>query len=374
MAAIRREWSLEVKNSSHVKSVLYSTHIEVKMKKVIIDGRCIKRGKFDGAQRYATEILLELDKIVPSGKYELLIRPEAKDLIDLKQIRKVEISGSCILLWRLKTFSYLLRHSAWYINFSNGPAIWSKSIITLHDIYAFYNVCNNTKMYYLKKKCAAILNVIVAKRIVTVSQYSKSTMIAKLPISPEKISVIYNAWQHISTIIPDVSILEREHLQTKEFYFFIGRLVNNKNINWIFNVADYNPDDIFVISGAISNEKFKFYYGKNNNIIYTGFISDAEMAALYQHCKAFLFPSLMEGFGIPPLEALYYGAAVIISNTSSLPEIYEDCAHYIDPLKYDYCLNEILQEPVGSAEKILRKFSWEKSAWQWYELIESYTG
>ena len=63
------------------------------------------------------------------------------------------------------------------------------------------------------------------------------------------------------------------------------------------------------------------------------------MSALFQSCKAFLFPSLMEGFGIPPLEALYYNVPIIISDTSSLPEIYEDCAHYIDPFKYDYCLD-----------------------------------
>ncbi len=94
------------------------------------------------------------------------------------------------------------------------------------------------------------------------------------------------------------------------------------------------------------------------------------MKALYKNCKAFLFPSIMEGFGIPPMEALFNGVPIIISNTSSLPEIYEDCAHYIDPYKYDYSLDELLKEPVASSDKVLNKFSWEKSAKQWYELIE----
>ena len=98
------------------------------------------------------------------------------------------------------------------------------------------------------------------------------------------------------------------------------------------------------------------------------------MSALFQNCKAFLFPSLMEGFGIPPLEALYNGVPIIISDTSSLPEIYEDCAHYIDPMKYDYCLDEILNEQVGAPEKILEKFSWKISAQQWYELIRNFAG
>ncbi len=344
------------------------------MKEVIIDGRCIRSGGFDGTQRYAREILIELDKIVPPGQYKILIKPEYKELLELKNIQKIEVNCKNVFWWRVTTLFYLFRHSAWYINFANGPAIWRKSIITQHDIYAFYNVYNNTGLYCLKRKCIALINAVVAKHIVTVSQYSKGTMIEKLPVKSKKISVIYNGWQHLKLTTPDTGILDKKNLQPKNFYFFIGRLVNNKNIKWIFKAADYNPEDKFVVSGEVRNEKFDFYYGKHNNIIYTGFISDAEMAALFQNCKAFLFPSLMEGFGIPPLEALYYKVPIIISNTSSLPEIYEDCAHYIDPMKYDYCLNEILKEPVGSAERILNKFSWKKSAQQWYELINKFAG
>lgn len=342
------------------------------MKKVVIDGRCIKEGKFDGAQRYAMEILRELDRLVPEGKYELLLRSENRDLVDLKNIKKIGINCSHMRFWRCKVLFYLIRHWAWYIDFANGPAIWYKSIITQHDIYAFYNVCNNTRIYHLKKKCAAWMNAVLAAHIVTVSQYSKGTMLEKLPVRPDKISVIYNGWQHMCNTEADPSVLEKNGLVTKEYYFFIGRLVNNKNIQWIFRVADHNSSSRFVISGAVNNEKFDYYTGINNNITYTGFVSDAELTALFQNCKAFLFPSLMEGFGIPPLEALYHGVPIIISNTSALPEIYEDCAHYIDPMKYDYCLDELLKEPVSSADKILDKFSWEKSARQWYELIESY--
>ena len=344
------------------------------MKQVVIDGRCIQRGRLDGTQRYAQEILIELDKIVPPGQYEILLKSDSIDLINLKNIHKIRIDCSNTFLWRIRALLYLVKQSAWYINFANGPAIWRNSIITQHDIYAFYNVYNNTNLYCFKRKCIALINAVVAKHIVTVSKYSKSTILEKLPVKSNKISVIYNGWQHLKDTPSDFSILKRENLQPGDYYFFIGRLVHNKNIKWIFNIADHNPEDKFVISGAIRNEKFNIYYGKNNNIIYTGFVSDAEMSALFQSCKAFLFPSLMEGFGIPPLEALYYNVPIIISDTSSLPEIYEDCAHYIDPFKYDYCLDEILREKVEEPDKILSKFSWEKSARQWYELIKYFTG
>lgn len=344
----------------------------MRIKKVVIDGYCIKTEKFNGAQRYATEILLELDKLVSDTRYELLIRPQYKDLIHLRNIKKVEIKAENKMLWRIKTFFYLVKNNALYVHFENGITLWKKSIITLHDIYAFYGVCNNSWIYHIKMKGKAIIDAIVAEHIVTVSEFSKQTMLDKLPIKQEKISVIYNGWQHLKKIESDDRILKKIDVVSKSFYFFLGRLVNNKNIKWIFNVADNHAESVFVIAGALSNERFDYYQGKNKNIIYTGFVSDSEIKALYQNCKAFLFPSLMEGFGIPPMEALYNNAPIIISNTSSLPEIYEDCAHYIDPMKYDYCLDDVLNELVEDPEKILKKYSWEKSAKQWYELIQEY--
>lgn len=344
------------------------------MKKVVIDGSCIEAGKTEGVQRYTIEILIELDKLVPKGQYELLIRPEGKKLIYLKNIKKVEIDARNMTIWRLKVLPYLIKNNALYVHLANGVAIWRNSIITLHDIYVFYGVYNNTWWYCVKKKWKAILDAIVAKHIVTVSEFSMQTMLDKLPLKQEKISVIYNGWQHIKQIEADEKILEKLKVPSHSYYFFLGRLVYNKNIKWIFNVADNNPHDYFVIAGALRKEKFDFYQGKNKNIIYTGYVNDNEMKALYQNCKAFLFPSLMEGFGIPPMEALYNNVPIIISNTSSLPEVYEDCAHYIDPMRYDYCLDDVLNEPVASSQKVLDKYSWEKSAKQWYELIEGYKG
>jgi glycosyltransferase involved in cell wall biosynthesis len=346
------------------------------MRKVVFDGRCINH-KFDGAQRYAMEILIELDKIVDKDGYELLISPEYKDLIELNNIQKVEINCNSGWTWKIKVWNYLIKNHALYVHFSNGTgglSIWHSSIITIHDIYAFYNVYNRSKKYYIKKKIKAILNVLFSKKIVTVSEYSKKTMLEKLPLKAGKIEVIGNGWQHIKKIQSDDNIMARFNLEDKQYYFFIGRLVKNKNIQWVFNVADGNPNALFVISGALSNETFDFYKGKKGNIIYTGFVSDSEMKSLYMHCKAFLFPSIMEGFGIPPMEALYNGVPIIIANTSSLPEVYGKSAHYIDPYKYDYCLDEILQEPVEAPELVLNRYSWEKSAREWKNLIERYAG
>ena len=343
------------------------------MAKVLLDGRCIQKGKFDGAQRYAEEIISELDKIVPDGRYDILMYKGEEELLELTRIRKVLIEKKHVAERKIIN-RYLHHNKALYVGFANEMVKSAKSIVTIHDIYAFYGVYNNTKCYYIKKKLKAIMNALFAKRIVTVSQYSKSTMIEKLPVKADRIQVIYNGWQHLIGKTADYDVLDKYGLSSKIYYLYLGRLVKNKNIDWIFRVADRNPEDVFLIAGSLSNEKFEKYYGINKNIVYVGYVPDEELRALYQNCKAFLFPSLMEGFGIPPMEALYHGAPIIVANTSSLPEIYEDAAHYIDPYRYDYDLNELLKEPVADADKILEKYSWEKSAKEWYELIEKVLG
>src|SRR5690606_7916124 len=71
------------------------------------------------------------------------------------------------------------------------------------------------------------------------------------------------------------------------------------------------------------------------NIVFTGYMNDQQLAWVYKHCQAYIFPSLMEGFGLPGLEAMTYGTPVVSSNATSLPEVYGDAAHYFDPEDID---------------------------------------
>lgn len=88
-----------------------------------------------------------------------------------------------------------------------------------------------------------------------------------------------------------------------------------------------------------------------------------------QKCRAFIFPSYFEGFGIPPLEALAAGAKVIISDSSCLPEIYGNAAHYIDPENPNVDLNALLTEEVSSAAPILEKYTLKNTAARLYKVI-----
>lgn len=90
-----------------------------------------------------------------------------------------------------------------------------------------------------------------------------------------------------------------------------------------------------------------------------------------QNCKGFLHPAVFEGFGIPPLEALSLGAPIALARASCLPELYGDTARYFDPYDYDVDLDALFAKPAAPPDKVLAKYSWEKTARFWLDETKS---
>ncbi len=341
------------------------------MKTVIIDGWHLSN-HMTGIDRYLIEILKELDLLLPGINYYLLIRKNYNSniILNFKNIRILHYKTKNKLLRYFELFRIVRSYNSIYVNLTNGVPIGSESIVAIHDAHAFYNVKSTKRVINIIRRFKIYYSFLLAKRIVTVSEYSKNTLLDNLGRKYEnKITIIPNAWQHIAAFKPDESVLKKYNLEREQYYYFVGGLGKNKNIEWIIREAVNNPESMFVISGVKIDESFTIYRAKNNNIIYTGMVSDEELTALYIHCKAFLFPSLMEGFGIPPMEALSLGKPIIISNTGALPEIYGKTAHYICPSIYDYDLNQLVKEYVEPPQELLKKYSWKKSAIDLYNLI-----
>ena len=143
-------------------------------------------------------------------------------------------------------------------------------------------------------------------------------------------------------------------------------------MTWIARHAELIPDETFAVSGkAISGlvpDELKSLQ-KISNVVLLGYVSDGEVKALMKNCKAFIFPSYYEGFGIPPLEALSCGAKCIVSRAACLPEIYGDTVQYIDPTDSSTNLEELLSRPVTACDSILNKYSYANSAKLLLEVI-----
>ena len=146
-----------------------------------------------------------------------------------------------------------------------------------------------------------------------------------------------------------------------EYYYYLASLAPNKKLSWILKNAAGNPDKIYVLSGKPLGDDSGVE--KLDNVICTGYVSDSEARALMQYCRAFLFPSTYEGFGIPPMEALCMGAPVVLGDIPVLHEIYGHAAYYVDCDNADISIEQLLKQGGREApETVLSRYSWEKSA------------
>jgi glycosyltransferase involved in cell wall biosynthesis len=337
----------------------------VKKCRYLVDGRFLA-SMSTGVDRYAYQILRELDKICTSD-VSILVPQDAKEVPEYKNIKVIQSKRS--RFWTQGVFgSYALFHGMTPVNLCNEAAwLAPKGIACLHDVcYAessevfpyVYDYPADEREWFLKIYKRILKK---AEKIITVSEFSKCRIMECLGVDAERITVIGNGWQHFKNVGEDASIFAQyPHLKNKEYYFTLTSANKNKNLDWILKNSKVNPDEQYVVAGKNLDRIADF--NRYPNVTYVGFASDEMAKTLMSHCKAFIFPSYYEGFGIPPLEALSTGAEIVVSNTASLPEIFGTSAHYIDPDNPVVHLDELLNSSVTGAETVLEKYSWESAA------------
>lgn len=348
---------------------------------VAILGDSFISGNIYGVQRFAYEILRELDNMDLPIKIVIVVPQFAKVEVQFNNFEIVRYGNiKNPFLWRQICFPVFIKKNNYIgVDMTLGLPYFKCDIVCLHDC-TYENFKDNFKTIKEKLRRKSYLVrakhlIKKSKAIITVSETSKTELVKYYKVRSEKIYVIYNAWQHYNRIKEDDSIFEKIGINKSEkFFFSLGSGLAHKNILWIVRAAIKNPDYKFVITGT---DKFSSYYesigiDSVKNVIYTGYIPDAQVKALMKNANAFIHPAFCEGFGIPPLEALSTGTKIMVSNTSCLPEIYEKSAIYIDPYQYDIHIDEIIKENVDidNIKYILDKYSWKKSAEKFAKILE----
>lgn len=342
--------------------------------KVIVNGRFLLH-RTTGVERYASEILLELDKLIKPGEVEMAIPPETKEIPDYKNIRVVRVGKLRNRLWEHISFPwYVRKRRGVSLNLCNVAPLSDPGIVVIHDMKIKAHPEYFSWKFRLWYEILFKNETSRAKKIITVSEFSKREIIKYYNVPEDKIVVIPNAWQHYERIGFDEKTLNKYGLEKEQYFFAMGSMEPNKNFKWIAEQARKMPNQIFAIAGSINEKVFSDGLGfeRPSNMKLLGFVSDEEAKTLMRDCKVFLFPSMYEGFGIPPLEAISAGCKrVVVSDTEVMHEIFGEYGTYINPMIYELEESNLKIIDEEQKEELLKKFTWVRSAKRLYDFLQS---
>ncbi|MCF0071336.1 glycosyltransferase family 4 protein [Dyadobacter sp. CY261] len=254
-------------------------------------------------------------------------------------------------------------------------------ILTIHDLNFLYDGKRSEKR--IKKYLNRLqLKIDRADHIVAISYYVLEDLKKHLELGDKPTSVIYNG----CNIDDSVTVMLPRQSIDQPFLFTIGTIVGKKNFHVLPALLKDN-DLRLVIAGIESSQEYKkkiIREAQNLNVldrlIFTGPISENDKKWYLSNCTAFVFPSIAEGFGLPVIEAMYYGKPVILSRCTSLPEIGGDCAYYFDNFEPDHMRNVLTTslehynktKPREKIRERARFFSWERAASEYLALYQSF--
>jgi glycosyltransferase involved in cell wall biosynthesis len=340
-----------------------------------------------GVQRYAREIVTELDKLLEENRSDsslsakLAVPARSEVALPFLAIGCERSAGSGPL-WDQFVLPFAARGVLLSLC-NTGPLLAANHIICIHDLNIL--LAPRSYSWAFRWYYRAMLPLLVqrAARVVTVSHFSAHMLSNFGLCEPEKITVIPNGHEHVRRWQPSLSRYAASNAEQRPFIFVVGSRARHKNVSMLFAIAkDLDALELDILVAGASGRSFSaLKVGPlPANVRMLGFVTDDDLAALYQNALCFAFPSLTEGFGLPALEALALGCPVIASNAASLPEVCGDAALYADPtLPHDWlCQIKRVRDEPNLAEMLRikgpqqsQRFSWAKSAELYLGLIMS---
>lgn len=296
-----------------------------------INGRFLTQ-KMTGIQRFAWQMCLSL---VQNGVDICVIMPGSKTEKRDYPFKTIEYGTDMGPLWeQIFLPLFLFKHpDAELISFSGlGPIFAKRHISTIHDLSFFANKNWFSLPYRLYYRILTPILARKCKALITVSEFSKSEIVKYLGINPNKIVVIYNA---VADTFFDKS--EEGSIDArfqKPFVLAVSSLDPRKNFSMLvqaFEESDIETHKLYIIGAYHAAFSQTNLTHKSGKIEFLGHVDDNILKQAYRHASLFIYPSLYEGFGIPPLEAMASGCPVLLSDIEVFHEIDGNNALYCDP-------------------------------------------
>jgi glycosyltransferase involved in cell wall biosynthesis len=356
--------------------------------RILVNGRFLGQ-RITGVQRFARELLKAMDALllqdpVLGDRMSLTVvtPPGTAPSLALTAVSTREIGRFRGQLWeQVELPSYAGR--ARILNLCNtAPLAGRDMIATIYDasVYAVpdaYSIPFRAWYRILLPRVGRR-----ARRVVTSSHFSRQELQRYTGITPERIAVIPGSGEHILTVPSDERILSRLRLCSRSYALAVSSHSRHKNLAGVAQAAAMLGLERFpvVLAGEGNPRIFNSgATGGNGRLQIAGFVSDAELRALYENAACFVYPSFYEGFGLPPLEAMACGCPVVVSRAASLPEVCGDAALYCDPSDPADIARGIQQILADSAladdlrrrsREQAQRFSWTRSARALLELMK----
>ncbi len=320
--------------------------------KVGIDAHALG-SRLGGNETYIRNVIRALGEVDPGGDYTLFLSPPGphtpeEPIAGAERMRRVVVRPRNPLVRIPVTFPLALareRIDVVHVQYVAPPVCPARVVVSVHDIAYERYPHFFTPGEVARFRALAPLTIRRAAAVLTLSEYSKRDIVRRYNVPPEKITVTYLAADPMFRPIHDEGRLAaaRETYGTGEKYILcVGNLQPRKNLGTLIEAyvklrrADatrhklvlvgkraWLHDDIFAAARAS---------GYADDLVFTGYVPDEDLVALYNAADLFVYPSIFEGFGLPPLEAMACGTPVVCSNTSSFPEVVGDAALTVDPL------------------------------------------
>jgi glycosyltransferase involved in cell wall biosynthesis len=352
-----------------------------------INGRFLTQ-RMTGVQRYAYEIVTALDAILAkagdSSDYpslRLVVPPGTSVGSDLAKIGVDRTRFGSGHAWDQLVLPVHAR--AGVLSLANfGPLLAQGHIVCIHDANTFIQPESYSLAFGMTYRMLLPVLGRRANRVATVSRFSAAMLVKYGIAREEKIFIAPNGHEHVLRWNADRARASLLGSLKRPYVLLLGSAAKHKNVDVILRQAqalDEAGVDIVVAGGGSSIFAADERTTGRPNIHYVGFVSDDDLAALYQGALCLVFPSRTEGFGIPPLEAMTLGCPVISSNAASLKEVGGDAVLYVHPDDADRWRDAIVGLAGNAALRAslaakgrqqAALFSWTRSAQVYLEEIQ----
>lgn len=345
---------------------------------IYINGRFLTR-PMTGVERYAYMICKTMAAM---GQNFIVVCPNIplQSSYDISGLQIVHFGRGNSHFWEqcVLPFFFIKKKNYLLLNFTGlGPIFIRHKIMTIHDLSFLENPKWFSLPYYLWYKLMTPLAVRTSKHIITVSQFSKNEILRFYPfIKAKNISVAYcdadEKKFHLIHEKPPIS---------EKYVLAVSSLDPRKNFDRLIEAFEKLPEyNLFIVgkrNRVFTREDFS--NKENKNIRFLGRVSDEELLNLYNQAACFIFPSIYEGFGIPPIEAMHCGCPVLAADIPVTREVCGDAALYFNPYSVKSIRDTVLQyfqnfeankaflQEKGTANT--KRFSWKRSATVILEIV-----